>query len=245
MRTRLLRASMLVPAFALLAAATAVIVPTPASAQMAVIDAANLAQNVLEAARLLQQINNQITSLQNEATMLENDAKNLTSLNVSSLSGISSDLTQIGSLMNQAQGISFQVQSVETAFTQLYPQSYGSGTSISSLLSDAQTRWQNARDAFQQTMTVQSQIAQTVQSDSTKLATLVNASQAATGNLAATQATNQLLALSIKQQLQLQTLLVAQGRAEAVQGANEAQSEQEGQAALTTFLGSDNAYTPQ
>ena len=53
-----------------------------------------------------------------------------------------------------------------------------------------------------------------------------------------------MLALSIKQQLQLQTLIAAQGRAEAVQGANEAQAEQEGQAALTTFLGSDNAYNP-
>ena len=204
MRTRILRAAMLAPA-AVFAAATSALVftPKPASAQIAVFDASNFAENVLEAARLLQQINNQITSLQNEATMLENDARNLTSLNVSSLSGITSDLTQIGDLMNQAQGISFQVQSVETAFDQLYPQSYSAGTSLSSLLSDAQTRWRDARDAFQQTMTVQSQIAQTVQSDSTKLSTLVNASQAATGNLAATQATNQLLALSIKQQLQL------------------------------------------
>ena len=245
MRTRFLRARMLAPVVVFSVAASVLIfTPKQASAQMAVFDASNFAENVLEAARLLQQINNQITSLQNEATMLENDARNLTSLNVSSLSGITSDLTQIGNLMNQAQGISFQVQSVETAFNQLYPQSYSSGTSISSLLSNAQTRWQNARDAFQQTMTVQSQIAQTVQSDSTKLSTLVNASQSATGNLAATQATNQLLALSIKQQLQLQTLLAAQGRAEAVQGANEAQAEQEGQAALTTFLGSDNAYSP-
>ncbi|HTI00680.1 MAG TPA: P-type conjugative transfer protein TrbJ [Acidisoma sp.] len=241
MRTHALRAG---AAALVLAASTALAVPQPVWAAVPVIDAANLAQNVIEAARLLQQINNQIASLQNEATMLENETRNLTSLNVSSLSGITSDLTQIGDLMNQAQGISFQVQSVEAAFNQLYPQNYSAGTSISSLLSNAQTRWQNARDAFQQTMTVQSQIAQTVQSDSKKLSTLVDASQAATGNLAVSQATNQLLALSIKQQLQLQTLLATQGRAEAVQGANEAQAEQEGQAALTTFLGSDNAYNP-
>jgi P-type conjugative transfer protein TrbJ len=220
-----------------------IVAPKSADAQIAVIDAPNLAQNVIQSARLLEEINNQITSLQNEATMLENEAKNLASLNVSQLGGITNDLQQIGNLMNQAQGISFQVQSVETAFNQLYPQSYGSGTSITQLLSDAETRWQNARDAFQQTMTMQSQVAQNVQSDTGTLANLVNASQGAVGSLQAQQATNQLLALSIKQQLQIQTLMATQGRAEALNSANEAEAEQEGKAALTTFLGSSSAYS--
>ena len=38
----------------------------PARAQMIVYDPSNYAQNVLQAARALQQINNQITSLQNQ-----------------------------------------------------------------------------------------------------------------------------------------------------------------------------------
>jgi P-type conjugative transfer protein TrbJ len=92
---------------------------------------------------------------------------------------------------------------------------------------------------------VQSQITQTVQSDAGKLATLVNASQGAVGGLQAQQASNQLLALSIKQQLQIQTLLAAQGRAEALRDAKSAEAELEGQAALSTFLGSSNAYTAQ
>lgn len=233
----------------IMAAAAFIIVPVamsePASAQWPVIDVSNLAQNVLIAARALEQINNQIQSLQNEASMLQNEARNLTSLNVSQLGGITDDLTQISGLMNQAQGISFNIQSVQAAFQQLYPQQYGSGTSIPQLLSDAQTRWQNAQSAFQQTMLVQSQIAQTVQSDTAKLASLVDASQGAQGNLQVSQATNQLLALSIKQQLQVQTLMAAQGRAEALKGANEAEAEAEGQAAFQAFLGSGDAYTPQ
>lgn len=242
MRTRSLTATVAAIALAI---AISAITPTPAFAQWAVIDNANLTQNVLTAARALEQINNQIQSLQNEATMLENMARNLTSLNVSQLGGITNDLQQISTLMNQAQGISFNVQSVQTAFQQLYPQQYGAGTSIPQLLSAAQSRWQNAQSAFQQTMLVQSQIAQTVQSDTVKLASLVNASQGAQGNLQVNQATNQLLALSIKQQLQVQTLMAAQGRAEALKGANEAEAEQEGHAAFQTFLGSSNAYTPQ
>jgi P-type conjugative transfer protein TrbJ len=228
-----------------IATAVPVVVAPPAAAQLAVIDPANLAQNVLQAARLLQQIDNQIQSLQNQATMLQNMGQNLTSLNFSSLNAITDDLLQISNLMNKAQGISFNVQSVETAYQQRYPQNYGAGTGIPQLLSDAQARWQNAHDAFQQTMLVQSQIAQTVQADAGKLADLVNASQGAVGNLQVNQATNQLLALSIKQQLQIQTLTAAEGRAEALKGANDIEAEQEGQAAFSAFLGSSTAYTPQ
>jgi P-type conjugative transfer protein TrbJ len=221
------------------------VVSRPAVAQLAVIDVKNLTETTLQAARLLQQINNQIQALQNQATMLQNMGRNLTSLNFSSLSGITNDLQQIGNLMNQAQGISFDVQSVNAAFTQQYPQSYGAGMSMPQLLTDAQTRWQNARSAFQQTMLVQSQIAQTVQADTGQITNLINASQGAVGGLQAQQAANQLLALSIKQQLQVQTLMAAQGRAEALKDANEAEAEIEGQAAFQTFLGSSNAYTPQ
>ena len=231
------------------AIAAAVVIPLavsrPAAAQVAVIDVKNLAEATLQAARALQQINNQIQALQNQATMLQNMGRNLTSLNFSSLSGITNDLTQISNLMNRAQGITFDVQSVDAAFTQQYPQTYGAGTPMPQLLADAQSRWQNAHSAFQQTMLVQSQIAQTVQADTGKISDLVNSSQGAVGSLQAQQAANQLLALSIKQQLQVQTLMAAQGRAEALKDANEAEAELEGQAALQTFLGSSNAYTPQ
>ncbi len=67
----------------------------PAEAQMAVFDGSNFAQNVLQAARALQQINNQIQQLQNEATMLQNMGKNLSSLNTSQLGTMISALTQI------------------------------------------------------------------------------------------------------------------------------------------------------
>ena len=49
----------------------------PSLAQVVVFDPNNYAQNVLTAARALQQINNQITSLQNQTQMLINQAKNL------------------------------------------------------------------------------------------------------------------------------------------------------------------------
>lgn len=217
----------------------------PACAQWAVFDTANYAQNLLIAARTLQQINNQIQQLQNEAQMLQNMGKNLSSLNTSQLSTMVSALTQISNLMNQAQGVTFNVNATNAAFAQSYPQSYPLNTSATTLEASAQQRWQNSMSAFQQTLTLQAQVAQNVQADTTTLASLVNTSQGAVGNLQVNQATNQLLALSIKQQLQIQSLMAAQYRANTLDEARGAEAEQEGQTALTNFLGTNNAYTPQ
>ena len=217
----------------------------PATAQWAVFDGANYVQNVIEAARALQQINNQIQSLQNEATMLTNMAKNLKSLNVSSLSSIVSDLTQISTLMNKAQGISFNVAASQAAFAQTYPQNYAASTTSGTLAADAQKRWQDAMAAFRQTLTVQSQVAQNVQSDTTTLTELVTASQGAVGSLQVSQATNQLLALSIKQQLQIQNLMAAQYRANTLEQGRSAEAQTQSQAAFSNFIGSGQAYTPK
>jgi len=215
----------------------------PAHAQLAVFDGSNLAQNVLQAARALQQINNQIQQLQNEAAMLQNMGKNLSSLNTSQLSTMMSALTQISTLMNQGSGIAFNVNATNTAWTQSFPSAYPVGTSSTTLAAGAQTRWQQAMAAFLQTMQVQAQIAQSVQADTTTLSNLVNASQGAAGNLAVTQATNQLLALSTKQQLQVQSLMAAQYRANALNDARAAQDEAAAQSAFTQFIGNGQAYT--
>ena len=217
----------------------------PVQAQWVVFDPQNYAQDLIQAARALQQINNQIQSLQNEAVMLENMAKNLQSLNFSSLNSMVSDLQQIGSLMNQAQGITFDVSATRTAFAQNFPQQYSAAVNTDQLVADAHQRWQNSMDAFQQTMVVQAQVAQNVQADTGTLSSLVNASQGAVGALQAQQATNQLIALSTKQQLQIQTLMAAQYRASAVEQARNAEAEEEARAATSRFLGTSNAYAPQ
>ncbi len=216
----------------------------PAMSQWAVFDAHNYAQNVIEAARALQQINNQIRQLQNQALMLQNMGLNLKSLNISQLSSMLGDLSQISGLMNQAQGIAFDVKATQAAFTQSYPQSYSLSVSNAQLANDAHQRWLDTMAAFQKTLTVQAQVAKNVQADSAQLSTLTNASQNAVGNLEVSQATNQLLALSVKQQLQIQNLMAAQNRATALEQARKAESEEEAHAAFDKFLGSNNAYTP-
>jgi P-type conjugative transfer protein TrbJ len=170
---------------------------------------------------------------------------NLKSLNTSQLGTMVTALTQIGTLMNQGQGIAFNVNATNTAFTQTYPQSYPNGTTTTTLQADALKRWQDSMAAFQQTLTIQAQVAQNVQADTATLTSLTNASQGAVGNLQVSQATNQLLALSTKQQLQIQSLMAAQYRATALDQARNAEDQEEARSAFSTFLGNGSAYTPQ
>ena len=83
-------------------------------------DPNNYVQNVLTAARELQQINNQITSLQNEAQMLINQARNLANLPYSSLQQLEQSIQRTQQLLAQAQRIAYDVQQIDRAFSTTY-----------------------------------------------------------------------------------------------------------------------------
>src|SRR6202050_4916556 len=120
-----------------------VIGPNRASAQLVVFDPNNYAQNVLTAARTLQQINNQIVSLQNQAQMLINQAKNLATLPFSSLLQLEQSILRTQQLLSQAQRIAYDIQQIDRAFSTTYA-SASSSLSNQALIANAQTRWQNA-----------------------------------------------------------------------------------------------------
>src|SRR3546814_20061770 len=88
--------------------AFAIILGTPPVSALTVFDPSNYAQNVLQAVRALQQINNQIQSLQHEVLMLQNMARNLERMDYSSLYAIQNALGSIIFLMNRAEGIAFE-----------------------------------------------------------------------------------------------------------------------------------------
>ena len=213
---------------------------SPAFAQLTVFDPTNYSQNLLTAARSLSQINNQIQSLQNEATMIMQQAKNLSRIDFPELQALTSKLQQIDQLMNRAQSINFNAGNIEAEYQRLFPQS----ASSNALVVNARTQLEASVAAFRQTMSVQSQVASNVAADGAMLTALVEKSQGAEGSLQAQQATNQLLALVAKQQLQIQNLMAAQYRADTLEAARRAQAESDARAATTRFLGTGKAYTP-
>ena len=216
-----------------------------ARAELPVIDTSNLAQNILTAARTLQEINNQIVQIGQFVQMLENEARNLTSLPSSIISQLNSSMSAITSLMNSANGILYNVANVESQFANFYPQTIGPNATDAQIVADAQTRWQYSLSSFQHTMELQSQIVQGMPADQAQLNAVIANSQSAVGILQATQAGNQLTALLAKQLLATQTLLATEGRAQAIEQARRAEAEEEAHEQYQRFLGaSPGIYSP-
>lgn len=167
----------------------------PAHAQITVFDASNFAENVLTAARELQQVNNEIQGLENQATMLINQAKNLASLPYSTLAQLDQSISKTHQLLAQAQNIGYDVTAINQAFTEVYPETYSSTTTSSQLEADAQSRWANARAGYQDAMNVQAGVVQNLAATHAQVDALVSSSQGAEGALQASQAGNQLLAI--------------------------------------------------
>ena len=222
-----------------------VVASTPAAAQFTVFDPSNYSQNLLTAARTLQQVNNQIQSLQHEATMIMNQAKNLSRIDFPELQELNQTIQQIDQLMSQARGIGYRVGNVDTEFQRLFPQSFNEALTMNARVVDAKARLDASMAAFNQTMQVQAQVVGSVNADSALLASIVDKSQGAEGSLQAQQASNQLLALAAKQQFQIQNMMAAQYRAEALEAARRVQAEADARAATTKFLGNGTAYHPQ
>ena len=218
---------------------------TPARAQLTVFDPSNYSQNILTAARTLQQINNQIQMLQNQAQGLINQARNLSTITFPELQAITQTIQQIDQLMGQAQAIRFRVAGLDQQFQSMFPTSFNQARTGNQHVIDARARLDASMDAYKQTMTVQAQVVENVAADASTLNGIVQRSQGAQGALQAQQATNQLLALVAKQQFQLQTLMAAQYRADAIEQASRAQAQSDAQGATKKFLGSGNAYTPR
>ncbi len=234
----LLAATMLAVPLALSSVAT-----TPAYAWRIVFDPSNYAQNVLTAARTLEQINHQITSLQNEATMLINQARNLASLPFSSLHTLQQNVQRTQQLLSQAQNIAFDVQRIDQAFQQQYGNVSMSATD-QQLVSDARSRWQNTVGGLQDAMRVQAGVVGNIDTNRTQMSELVNRSQGATGALQATQAGNQLLALQSQQLSDLVALLAANGRAGALTEAERTAAAEQGREQRRRFLTPGSGYQP-
>ena len=213
----------------------------PAAAALPVFDPTNYGQNLLQAARALEQINNQVKSLQNQASMLETMGRNLKTISFPQLQRISAAMQQIDRLIGQAEGIQFKVSGIDKQISSLFPGEPGKALTGNQQLLEARSRLQAAVSAYRQSMRVQAQVAENVAEDSGLLGDLAATSQSAVGALQAQQAANQLLALGVKQQLQLQNLMAAEFRESAIARAREAQAEEDGRAETRRFLGDDGA----
>ncbi len=210
--------------------------PPAAHAQLAVHDPGNYAQNLLQAARALQAVNNQITSLQNEAQMLVGQARTLASLPYSSLAALQAQVDRTRELLGQAQALAYDVSQIQQAFRANYG-AVDLSASDAALTARADARWTTAVAGFEDALKVQAGVVGGLGASRDQLTNLVGASQGAVGGLQAAQAGNQLLALQAQQLADLIALSAAQGRALALEAADRAAARADAKTRFSRFMG--------
>ena len=208
-----------------------------------VYDPANHAENILTAARTLQQINNQIQQLQNEAQVLINQARNLTSLPYSALAQLQSTFQRTQFLLSQAQRIAYDVAAIEDAFTDLYGTAAAAGD-FDAMIANAEERWQTSVAGFEDALRVQAGVVGNIDDARAEMSALVTRSQSATGALQAAQAGNQILALQSQQIADLTAAIAAQNRAQSLEAARAASAEAQARENLARFLDYGGGYAP-
>ena len=196
------------PIVAALLLTTAVLAPPlapPAQAQRIVYDPTNHVQNVLQAARALQQLNNQLESLANEARMLS-------SLNLQLAPELAQSIGAARELLAQARGVRQNLDSIVADMRELYPEDLRQ-IDLDALLTQSDRWLQESRASVETLMQASASGVEALEDSETAMGRALAASAAAGGQTSATQASTQALGVLSAQLAQLQALQAAQARA--------------------------------
>ncbi len=214
--------------------------PSPA---LTVFDPANFQQNLLSAARALEQINNQIRALENQAKVLLRMDRNLASLGTTISPDLQRTLADLQSQIQAGEGIALRLQETQSSYDEIFPGQVSAALSSDDVLRNAKTRWEEEYAAFRRSALVQGRVADGIEIDARLLGEALASSRNAVGALEATQAGNELTGLNVKQSLALQGLLAAQARAETLTRARDLATEEEARHRFKSFVGAGSAYT--
>ena len=214
--------------------------PAPA---FTVFDPWNYKENLLTAIRSLEEIQNQVKQLTNEAQMLTKMDLNLEQLGSSVGGDLKSSLGDIEALLKKADGIALSVSETDSEMKKLFPSEYANALTNDESLNATRQRWDETLSAFKRSLILQAKVIENTTEDGSVLSGLLSKSSTAVGNLQVQQAGNELMGLNIKQQLQLQTLIATEQRAQGLERARALASEEEARLRFNSFVGDGEAYT--
>ena len=146
-------------------------------------------------------------------------------------------LGDIQSQLRAGDGIALRLQATQSGYDRLFPREVSASLSTDDVLRNAKSRWDEEYAALRRAALLQGQIADSVDGDVRLLGDAMARSKNAAGALEVAQAGNELAGLSVKQSLQLQSLLAAQQRAEAFARARDLATEDEARQRFKTFVG--------
>ena len=153
------------------------------AAQLTVFDPANFQQNLLSAARALEQINNQVRVLQNQVLMIARMDQNLVRLGGTMSPDLQRTLGAIQALLRAGDGIALRLAATQSGYEQLFPRQASAALTHDDALRNAKARWDEQYGAFQRAALLQGQIADGIETDTGLLATAMGRSRDAVGAL--------------------------------------------------------------
>ncbi|MBL8560284.1 MAG: hypothetical protein JNM47_16300 [Hyphomonadaceae bacterium] len=177
----------------------------PARAQLPVIDPANLAQSILQAAHALEQIHNQVQQIDQQTKML---ARNPLQLSPE----LSRAVDEARGLFTSARAIAFEIERMNADIRALYPETW-ERLELAEVGARTQAWLAADREALERAMRAQAQAARSLEGSRAHIDRALAASADAEGQTGAVQAGNQLLGINAAQLAEIHALLIAQGRA--------------------------------
>lgn len=182
---------------AVIAAVAALMAADGARAQQVVFDPRNHLENALQAARQLES--------------LANEAKSLAASPYSHLTRNSQTLQDMAELARTARGLATSVDGLERQFADLYPEDL-TGTDALRLLEQSRDRSANARRTAEDLARAAADLERLGQGRGQRLSGALEASQSASGQTAAVQSSNQMLAVLAEDLAALRVIMLAQAR---------------------------------
>jgi P-type conjugative transfer protein TrbJ len=208
-----------------------------------VYDPTNYIQNFQTAVHNYSQLIRQAQQLRNEANMLINQAKHLSKLDINSVNDLNRILGEIAYLNTQAENVAYDVHRTRQLLKEHYPETY-EGMTEDEIVIQAEEQFAMSERAHSEAMVMQSKMVESLQEDRVLLSQLMNKSHGSIGELQATQSTNQLMGLLVKQSMQAQQMQITQARADSLEAARRMAIEKEAKARMKLFMGDpDDAYT--
>ena len=158
-----------------------------------VFDPTNYSENLLTAARSLEQIQNQVSQISNQVRMIEDNANMLRSIDIDTSVQLSSQLGQLNNLYSQASSIIYKTDQFTDKIARIYPDE-ADFLNVPDISASAEQFINDQRNLAAYSAQVHSQVLANGAQSEQQILSLIQASNAATGQTGAVQAGNQLIA---------------------------------------------------
>ncbi len=188
-----------------LTALALVLAPASRAHAITVFDPTNLAQNLLQATRALEQINNQIRQIEQAAAMLRTNPLQLSP-------ELSQSIGEARRLFSAAQGLAFQVDQLSDDLRTLYPETWEE-FDLEDIVGQSDRWMAESRAALERAMAAEARAAASIERTQGAIDRALQSSGSSEGQTGAIQAGNQLLGIQASQLTEIHALLIAQGRA--------------------------------